>query len=192
MSLYSDRSIRMAVRQGDLGIVPFSEAQLQPSSYDVRLDNELLVFDKDKQSVIDPRKPQHMRRAVCQPDMPYELMPGEMILGSTQEIISVGSRIAARLEGKSSLGRLGLLTHATAGFIDPGFSGHVTLELANVADMPILLWAGMKIGQICVFDLTTTVSVPYGADRGSHYQGQRGPTASRSYQQFKEDRLAPA
>lgn len=188
--LYSDRSIRMALKQGDVSILPYDDSQLQPSSYDVRLDNEILVFDERKQEVIDPRRPQNMYSYYMGPDRPFELKPGQMVLGSTQELIGVGNKVAARLEGKSSLGRLGLLTHATAGFIDPGFSGHVTLELANVADMPILLWPGMKIGQICLFSLTTPVSVPYGEERGSHYQGQRGPTQSRSYLQFEEDQNA--
>jgi dCTP deaminase len=114
-------------------------------------------------------------------DGPFILHPGEFVLGSTFETITLGDAIAARLEGKSSLGRLGLLTHSTAGFIDPGFSGHVTLELSNVATLPIKLWPGMKIGQFCFFQLSSPSVEPYGsASYGSRYQGQRGPTPSRS------------
>ena len=119
------------------------------------------------------------------PNEPFILHPGEFALGSTYEVVTLPDDIAARVEGKSSLGRLGLLTHATAGFIDPGFSGHVTLELSNVATLPIKLWPGMKIGQLCFFQLSSPAEHPYGAGaRGSRYQGQRGPTASRSFQNF--------
>jgi dCTP deaminase len=113
------------------------------------------------------------------------LHPGEFVLASTYELVTLPDDVAARLEGKSSLGRLGLLTHSTAGFIDPGFSGHVTLELSNVATLPIMLWPGMKIGQLCFFRLSSPAEHPYGSDlMGSRYQGQRGPTASRSYRSF--------
>jgi dCTP deaminase len=113
------------------------------------------------------------------------LHPGEFVLGATFEAVTLPDDVAARLEGKSSLGRLGLLTHSTAGFIDPGFSGHVTLELSNVATLPITLWPGMKIGQLCFFRLSSPAEHPYGSDAsGSRYQGQRGPTASRSFQNF--------
>jgi dCTP deaminase len=116
---------------------------------------------------------------------PFVLHPGEFVLGSTLEVVTLPDDLAARLEGKSSLGRLGLLTHSTAGFIDPGFSGHVTLELSNVANLPITLWPGMKIGQICCFRLSSPAEHPYGsAVYGSRYQGQRGPTASRSHLNF--------
>lgn len=186
MSLHSDQSIRHALRQGKLGIVPFDEKALQPASYDVRLDNMILEFHTG-QRVIDPTKAQRMTKTVLEGNASYMLMPGHMVLGSTQELVSVGDSIAVRFEGKSSLGRLGLLTHVTAGFIDPGFSGHITVELANVSHLPILLFAGMKIGQICVFHLTNKVRNPYGHERGSHYQGQRGPTASRSHLQFAEE-----
>ena len=123
-------------------------------------------------------------------DEPFILHPGEFVLGSTYEVISLADDLAARLEGKSSLGRLGLLTHSTAGFIDPGFSGHVTLELSNVATLPIKLWPGMKIGQVCVFQLTSPAEHPYGSSvYGSRYQGQRGPTPSRSSINFRRGGL---
>jgi dCTP deaminase len=160
---------------------------VQPSSVDVRLDRFFRLFDNHKYQHIDP--------AVDQPDLtrlvevdatePFVLHPGEFVLGATYEVITLPDDIAARLEGKSSLGRLGLLTHSTAGFIDPGFSGHVTLELSNVATLPITLWPGMKIGQLCFFRLSSPAEHPYGSDKyGSRYQGQRGPTASRSFQNF--------
>ena len=119
------------------------------------------------------------------PQEGFVLHPGEFVLGSTLETVSLPDDLAARVEGKSSLGRLGLLTHATAGFVDPGFTGHVTLELSNVATLPIMLWPGMKIGQLAFFRLSSSSENPYGSERyGSHYQGQRGPTASRSFQNF--------
>ena len=125
------------------------------------------------------------------PDEAFILHPGEFVLGATFEQVSLPDDVAARLEGKSSLGRLGLLTHSTAGFIDPGFSGHVTLELSNVATLPIKLWPGMKIGQLCFFRLSSPAENPYGSGPyGNRYQGQRGPTASRSFQNFHRSDVA--
>src|ERR687889_739295 len=176
--LLSDRDLKAALAAGRMGLSPYDEAMVQPSSVDVRLDRYFRVFANHRYTHIDP--------AVAQDDL-TELLepPGEFVLGSTLEVITLGNDLAARLEGKSSLGRLGLLTHSTAGFIDPGFSGHVTLELSNVATLPIQLWPGMKIGQLCFFRLSSPAEHPYGSDRyGSRYQGQRGPTASRSAQNF--------
>ena len=125
-----------------------------------------------------------------QGDEPFILHPGEFVLGSTYEVVTLPDDVAGRLEGKSSLGRLGLLTHSTAGFIDPGFSGHVTLELSNVATLPIKLYPGMKIGQLCLFRLSSPAEHPYGSEKyGSRYQGQRGPTPSRSYANFHRTQL---
>lgn len=170
-----------------MGLDPLDLRMVQPSSVDVRLDRFFRLFDNHKYQHIDP--------AVDQPDLTrlvevdamesFVLHPGEFVLGATYEAVTLPDDIAARLEGKSSLGRLGLLTHSTAGFIDPGFSGHVTLELSNVATLPITLWPGMKIGQLCFFRLSSPAEHPYGSDKyGSRYQGQRGPTASRSFQNF--------
>jgi dCTP deaminase len=170
-----------------VGLDPLDMGMVQPSSVDVRLDRFFRLFDNHKYQHIDP--------AVDQPDLTrlvevdamesFVLHPGEFVLGATYEAVTLPDDIAARLEGKSSLGRLGLLTHSTAGFIDPGFSGHVTLELSNVATLPITLWPGMKIGQLCFFRLSSPAEHPYGSDKyGSRYQGQRGPTASRSFQNF--------
>lgn len=161
---------------------------LQPASIDVRLDDEFLVFENQRCPYIDPaqEQPDLTRRVrVTAGGEPFVLHPGEFVLASTFEEVRLGVDLAARLEGKSSLGRLGLVTHSTAGFIDPGFHGHVTLELSNSATLPLLLWPGMKIGQLCVFALSGPAEHPYGsAVRGSRYQGQRGPTASRSWQNF--------
>src|SRR6201991_1932185 len=156
---------------------------VQPTSVDVRLDRYFRVFENHRYPHIDPAVEQaDLTRPVdVEADEAFLLPPGEFVLASTYEVITLPDDLAARLEGKSSLGRLGLLTHSTAGFIDPGFSGHVTLELSNVATLPIKLWPGMKIGQVCVFRLTSPAEHPYGSSiYGSRYQGQRGPTASRS------------
>ena len=145
------------------------------------------MFNNARYTHIDPAIQQDDLTTLVEPagEDPFVLHPGEFVLGSTLEVVTLPDDVAARLEGKSSLGRLGLLTHSTAGFIDPGFSGHVTLELSNVATLPIMLWPGMKIGQLCFFQLSSPAEKPYGsAEYQSRYQGQRGPTASRSAQSF--------
>lgn len=185
--LLSDRDIRAEVAAGRLGIDPFDDTLVQPSSVDVRLDNLFRVFNNTRYTHIDPAEQQDELTTLVQPvdSEPFVLHPGEFVLGSTLECCTLPDDLAGRLEGKSSLGRLGLLTHSTAGFIDPGFSGHITLELSNVANLPITLWPGMKIGQLCLLRLTSPAEHPYGsASAGSKYQGQRGPTPSRSYQNF--------
>lgn len=185
--LLSDRDIRAELESGRVLLDPYEPAMVQPSSIDVRLDRFFRLFDNHKYAVIDPAadQPDLTRLVEVQGEDPFVLHPGEFVLGSTYETVTLPDDVAARLEGKSSLGRLGLLTHSTAGFIDPGFTGHVTLELSNVATLPILLWPGMKIGQLCFFRLSSAAEFPYGAgEYGSRYQGQRGPTASRSFQNF--------
>lgn len=185
--LLSDRDIREGIAKGRIGLEPLDLKLVQPASVDVRLDRYFRLFDNHRYSVIDPALEQEglTREVRASQDEPFVLHPGEFVLGATYEYVQLGDDIAARLEGKSSLGRLGLLTHSTAGFIDPGFSGHVTLELSNTATMPIRLYPGMKIGQLCFFDLSSPAEHPYGsAGVGSHYQGQRGPTPSRSYLRF--------
>jgi dCTP deaminase len=185
--LLSDRDIRKELAEGRVVLDPLDDAMVQPSSVDVRLDRFFRLFDNHKYAVIDPAQdqPDLTRLVEVEGDDPFVLHPGEFVLGSTYETVTLPDDVAARLEGKSSLGRLGLLTHSTAGFIDPGFSGHVTLELSNVATLPIQLWPGMKIGQLCFFRLSSPAEHPYGSDRyGSRYQGQRGPTASRSAQNY--------
>ena len=185
--LLSDRDITAAIAEGRLGIDPYDKALVQPSSIDVRLDRFFRTFENHRYPHIDPAEDQPDLTRMVEPiaDEPFILHPGEFVLGSTYEVVTLPDDVAARLEGKSSLGRLGLLTHSTAGFIDPGFSGHVTLELANVANLPIKLWPGMKIGQLCFFRLSSPAEHPYGSEKyGSRYQGQRGPTPSRSAQRF--------
>jgi dCTP deaminase len=185
--LLSDRDIRAEVDAGRVGLDPFDPAMVQPSSVDVRLDRMFRVFENHRYPHIDPAQEQPELTRMVEPagEEPFILHPGEFVLGSSFEAVTLPDDVAARLEGKSSLGRLGLLTHSTAGFIDPGFSGHVTLELSNVATLPIKLWPGMKIGQLCFFRLSSAAEHPYGsAVYGSRYQGQRGPTPSRSYANF--------
>lgn len=185
--LLSDRDIRAEIDDGRVVVDPYEEAMVQPSSVDVRIDRFFRLFDNHKYPVIDPaaEQPDLTRLVEVEQDEAFVLHPGEFVLASTFEVVTLPNDIAARLEGKSSLGRLGLLTHSTAGFIDPGFSGHVTLELSNVATLPIKIWPGMKIGQLCFFRLSSAAEHAYGSERyGSRYQGQRGPTASRSYLSF--------
>ena len=185
--LLSDRDIRAEINDQRIVLDPWDESMVQPSSVDVRLDRLFRLFDNHKYPHIDPAQdqPDLTRLVEVEADEPFVLHPGEFVLGATYEVVTLPNDIAARLEGKSSLGRLGLLTHSTAGFIDPGFSGHVTLELSNVATLPITLWPGMKIGQLCFFRLSSPAEHPYGSERyGSRYQGQRGPTASRSAANF--------
>lgn len=185
--LLSDRDIRAELDAGRVKLDPYDPAMIQPSSIDVRIDRYFRLFDNHKYPYIDPREDQSdlTRLIEVDPDQPFILHPGEFVLGATYEQVTLPDDLAARLEGKSSLGRLGLLTHSTAGFIDPGFSGHVTLELSNMATLPIKLWPGMKIGQLCFFKLSSASEKPYGsADYKSRYLGQRGPTASRSFMNF--------
>jgi len=185
--LLSDRDIRAEIASGRVGCEPYSESMIQPSSVDVRLDKFFRVFENHRYSVIDPsiEQPELTREVITEGAEPFILHPGEFVLASTYEVITLPDDIAGRLEGKSSLGRLGLLTHSTAGFIDPGFSGHITLELSNVANLPVKLFPGMKIGQLCLIRLTSPAEHPYGSEKyGSRYQGQRGPTASRSFLNF--------
>ena len=185
--LLSDRDIRAGVEAGRIRLDPWDESMVQPSSVDVRLDKVFRIFENHRYAVIDPAADQSelTREFVTDGDEPFILHPGEFVLGATWELVGLGDDVAARLEGKSSLGRLGLLTHSTARFIDPGFTGHVTLELSNVASLPIKLYPGMKIGQLCFFQLSSPAEHPYGSlAAGSHYQCQRGPTPSRSAKNF--------
>ena len=190
--LLSDRDILAEIDAGRITMEPFDAAMVQPASIDVRLDRYFRVFENHRYPHIDPAEAQNdlTREVQAEGEEPFILHPGEFVLGSTYEVVSLPEDVAARVEGKSSLGRLGLLTHATAGFVDPGFSGHVTLELANVATLPIKLYPGMKIGQFCFFRMTSASDHPYGSEKyGSRYQGQRGPTPSRSYANFHRTRI---
>ena len=190
--LLSDRDILAQVEAGRVALDPWSAEMVQPSSVDVRLDRFFRVFENHRYPVIDPAADQPELTRLVEPDgdEPFVLHPGEFVLGATYESVTLPDDVAARLEGKSSLGRLGLLTHSTAGFIDPGFTGHVTLELSNVATLPIILYPGMKIGQLCFFQLSSPADNPYGSQvNKSRYQGQRGPTASRSHLNFHRSQI---
>lgn len=190
--LISDRDIRAEIESERIRLDPYDPAMVQPSSVDVRIDRYFRLFDNHRYAHIDPseEQPDLTRLVEVDPEEAFILHPGEFALASTYETVTLPDDVAARLEGKSSLGRLGLLTHSTAGFIDPGFSGHITLELSNVATLPIKLWPGMKIGQLCFFQLSSPAEHPYGTGAyGNRYQGQRGPTASRSFQNFHRTKI---
>jgi len=190
--LLSDRDIRAELASGRVVLDPYDPTMVQPSSVDVRIDKYFRVFENHRYPHIDPAIEQPDLTRLVEPavDEPFILHPGEFVLASTYEVITLPDDVAGRLEGKSSLGRLGLLTHSTAGWIDPGFSGHVTLELSNVATLPIKLWPGMKIGQLCLFRTSSPSEFPYGSSvYGSRYQGQRGPTPSRSWQNFHRTQI---
>jgi len=188
--ILSDRSIRQELAAGRIVIDPLDPRSVQPSSVDLRLDRLFRVFLNHTTPVIDvKRNLEELTRLVeIDADDAFILHPGEFVLGSTYEHVGVPDDLVARIEGKSSLGRLGLLIHSTAGFIDAGFAGHITLELSNVASLPITLYPGMKIGQVSFLQMTTPAANPYGSSAvGSKYQGQRGPTPSRYWENFKDD-----
>jgi dCTP deaminase len=185
--ILSDRTIREAMAAGRIVIDPFDEACLQPSSIDVKVSNLFRVFRNHTTAIIDVKKDltDLTELVEMKGDEPFVLHPGEFVLGSTLERVAIANDLVARVEGKSSLGRLGLLIHSTAGFIDAGFDGHITLELSNVANLPITIYPRMKIGQVSFMTMTTPADEPYGSGaRGSKYQGQRGPTPSRYFENF--------
>jgi dCTP deaminase len=184
----SDRTIKRLLDEGRIGIDPYDESLLQPSSVDVRVDRFFRVFHNNRYPFIDVKVEQEELTELVEVDgdHPFVLHPGEFVLGSTLERVRLSNDLVARLEGKSSLGRLGLLIHSTAGFIDPGWDGHVTLELSNVANLPITIYPEMKIGQISFMQMTEPASTPYGSSEiGSKYKGQKGPTASRYWKNFE-------
>ena len=184
----SDRTIRRLIDEGRIRIDPYEQSLLQPSSIDVRVDRFFRVFHNARYPYIDVKEPQEDLTELVEinGDSPFILHPGEFVLASTLERIRLPDDLVARLEGKSSLGRLGLLIHSTAGFIDPGWDGHVTLELSNVANLPITIYYGMPIGQLSFVQLSEPADKPYGSgELGSKYQGQKGPTPSRYWQNFE-------
>ncbi len=186
--ILSDRDIRKAIGDGRIAIEPFDEADVQPSSVDLHVDRFFRTFHNARHPFIDVKKPMEdlTELVEVEPDEAFILHPGEFVLGSTAEYVRLPHDLVARLEGKSSLGRLGLLIHSTAGYVDPGFEGHLTLELSNVANLPITIYPGMKIGQISFFELSSPADEPYGSSRvGSKYQGQQGPTPSRYFENFR-------
>jgi dCTP deaminase len=186
--ILSDRSIREALDTGRVVVDPLGDNAVQPSSVDVRVDSSFRVFANHRHPYIDVRadQPDLTELVKVGEDEPFILHPGEFVLGSTYERVRLPDDLVARLEGKSSLGRLGLLIHSTAGFVDAGWDGWLTLELSNVANLPIAIYPGMKIGQVAFFQLTTPAERPYGtAALRSKYAGQRGPTASRYFENFR-------
>jgi dCTP deaminase len=188
--ILSDRSIREELKAGRIVIEPLDETAIQPSSVDLRLGRYFRVFLNHTTKVIDVKENQEDLTPLVEieDEDAFILHPGEFVLGSTAERVQLPDDLVARLEGKSSLGRLGLLIHSTAGFVDAGWDGHLTLELSNVANLPITLYPNMKIGQISFLRMTTPADMPYGSKEvGSKYQGQRGPTPSRYYENFRED-----
>ncbi|HEY8475363.1 MAG TPA: dCTP deaminase [Chloroflexota bacterium] len=189
--ILSDRDILDQIARGRLTIDPFDEAMVQPASVDLRLDRSFRVFRNTRYTHIDPRQQQDELTdlLMVDEDEPFVLHPGEFVLAGTRERVRLPADLVGRLEGKSSLGRLGLIIHSTAGFIDPGFDGRITLELSNHSTLPMLLFPGMKIGQISFLRLSSPAIRPYGS-RGlqSKYQGQDAPTPSRFYLDFASDR----
>ena len=193
MAVLSDRDIRHAIESGRVRVDPYDPTSVQPSSVDLHLDREFRVFRNNRYPYIDVRQPQPdlTELVSVEDDEAFILHPGEFVLGQTLEWTELPDDLVARLEGKSSLGRLGLLIHSTAGYVDPGWRGNLTLELSNVANLPIALYYGMKIGQISFFRMTSPVERPYGSkELGSKYQGQSQPTASAFYRDFEKDRRA--
>lgn len=188
----SDRDIRAEIAAGRIVIDPFIPEAMQPSSVDLHLDRRFRVFRNSRYPFIDVRadQPELTELVEIGGDDPFILHPGEFVLGSTFERVGLPNDLVARLEGKSSLGRLGLLIHSTAGYVDPGWDGNLTLELSNVANLPITLYDGMKIGQISFQRLSSPAEVPYGdASIGSKYRGQRDPTASLYHRDFERGRI---
>ncbi len=193
MSVLSDRDIRTELEAGRVKVDPYHPSDLQPSSIDLHLDRQFRVFRNNRYAFIDPRSPQPdlTELLAVEDDEPFILHPGEFVLGRTVEWVELPDDIVARLEGRSSLGRLGLLIHSTAGYVDPGWKGTLTLELSNVANLPIALYAGMRIGQISFFRMSSPVERPYGSkELGSKYQGQLEPTASAVHVDRDRDRQA--
>ena len=192
--ILSDRDIRSAIDAGRIVIDPFTPDAIQPSSVDLHVDRRFRVFRNSRYPFIDVRQEQPDLTELVEIDaeQPFILHPGEFVLGSTLERVVLPDDLVARLEGKSSLGRLGLLIHSTAGYVDPGWDGNLTLELSNVANLPITLYYGMKIGQISFQQMSSPVEVAYGDSRiGSKYRGQRDPTASLYHRDFDRGRVLP-
>lgn len=188
--MLSDKDIKKSLKNKEIQITPLDENYIQPSSVDLRVGSDFRVFENHKYSHIDPKAEQNDLTTLVNSSQeePFVLHPGEFVLGTTYEKVTLSNKIVARLEGKSSLGRIGLLIHSTAGFVDPGFSGYLTLELSNVANLPIKIYPEMKIGQISFYYLNSPSVSMYGdKSYGSKYQGQEGPTPSKSHNDFDKE-----
>ena len=189
MTVLSDRTIKEELAAGRLVIEPLEEANIQPASIDLRLDRVFRIFRVTRRPFVDVRQPMDdlTELVTIEDDEPFIIQPGTFVLGSTLESVTLPDDIVARVDGRSSLGRLGLLVHATAGYIDPGWTGKLTLELSNQSQMPIALYYGMKVSQVSFLRMSTPVDRPYGSEGlASKYQGQTGPTPSRIFQDFRE------
>lgn len=185
--ILSDKDILKRIKKGEIKIEPFDEDCLQPSTVDLHLGPQMRVFDNWQTGVVDVKEKLDTSRLVKIPKEGFIIHPGEFLLGATVEKITLPVDISAKLEGRSSLGRLGLVIHATAGYVDPGFSGWLTFELSNLSRLPIRVYSGIKIAQICFFQMSSPVLHPYGNKKlGSKYQGQKGPTASKAWMDFKK------
>ena len=187
--IFSDRDLRRLIDEGKLVVEPFDPNSVQPSSIDLRVGHQFRVFANNRYGYIDVKQRMDDLTEMVEmaDDEPFILHPGEFVLGSTLERVALPDDVVGRLEGKSSLGRLGLLIHSTAGFVDAGWDGYLTLELSNVANLPITIYPGMRIGQLSVFQMTSPAENPYGAGViGSKYRGQEGPTPSRYYENFSD------
>jgi dCTP deaminase len=187
--ILSDRDLRAELQAGRLTIEPFDPEAIQPSSIDLRVGDQFRVFANHRYPHIDVRRPMDKLTELVEAteEDPFILHPGEFVLGTTLESVTLPDNLVARLEGKSSLGRLGLLIHSTAGWVDAGFSGQLTLELSNVANLPIAIYPGMPVGQLCLFLMTSPAERPYGSkELRSKYQAQSGPTSSRFHENFRE------
>ncbi len=188
--IFSDRDLRTLIDEGKLVIEPFDPRSVQPSSIDLRVGNQFRVFANSRYPYIDVKQQMDDLTELVEvsDDEPFILHPGEFVLGSTLERVALPDDVVGRLEGKSSLGRLGLLIHSTAGYVDPGFSGYLTLELSNVANLPITIYPGMRIGQLSIFQMSSPAESPYGSGKlGSKYKDQVGPTPSRYFENFRTD-----
>ena len=183
--ILSDRDIRARLARGDLSIGPLGDEalQMQPASVDLRLGREFLVYHAARVSCLDPREPggiaEAMDRVIVEADRAFVLHPGEFALGTTEERVKMPADLVGLVDGRSSIGRLAVVVHATAGFIDPGFEGQITLELSNIGSIPVKLYPGMRVAQISLHELSSPAERPYGIARGSHYQQQTGPQPSR-------------
>ena len=183
--IISDKDIEERIKKEEIVIEPFKKENLQPSSLDLELSGEVRVFDNWQKGEVDVRKKEDISRVIKIQKGGFVLHPGEFILGSTKEKVTLPLDVAAKLEGRSSLGRLGLIVHATAGYVDPGFCGWLTFEIANISKLPIRMYAGMRIAQIVFYQMTSKVNNPYGCEKlKSKYQGQKGPTASKHWIDF--------
>ena len=186
--ILSDIDIKKEIKSGRLRITPFDKNSIQPASLDVKMGSEFRIFKNTQKAFLDVKEPadDYMEFIKIPNGKPLIVHPGEFLLGTTIEKIKLPNDLVGQLNGRSSLGRIGIIVHATAGFIDPGFEGYITLEMTNLANIPIMLYPGMRIGQIAFTRMSSAAEKPYGPSRGSKYSGQVGPTISRIWKDFEK------